>query len=325
LVEEITVRRMLPENLTPGDRKLFDLALVATFFVLPTVILEKAVIFQDTAFSLKEFRFYSDYTHVNGLSFLPKAKRLTACSLKSWRKIPLGVWIKDEWSANYFHWMTDCLPRIWKAIEANPAARILLHDTFQHLSFVTESLALLNIQPIYFSSRENLFVEKLILTSRTANFPNFNEPLTRLTREKLAPKVSNIPFRRVYISRKLADKRKAHNELAVELLMRKHGFEIVYAENVSLKAQIELMAETQILVSLHGAALTSMLFMKEGQQVVELRNHGDSKTQCYFNLAAALGLRYFYTLNRGDHVDTIMSDFTIDLKALENLLLTMEK
>lgn len=325
MVEEITVRRMLPENLTPGDRKLFDLALVATFFVLPTVILEKAVIFQDTAFSLKEFRFYSDYTHVNGLSFLPKAKRLTACSLKSWRKIPLGVWIKDEWSANYFHWMTDCLPRIWKAIEANPAARILLHDTFQHLSFVTESLALLNIQPIYFSSRENLFVEKLILTSRTANFPNFNEPLTRLTREKLAPKVSNIPFRRVYISRKLADKRKAHNELAVELLMRKHGFEIVYAENVSLKAQIELMAETQILVSLHGAALTSMLFMKEGQQVVELRNHGDSKTQCYFNLAAALGLRYFYTLNRGDNVDTIMSDFTIDLKALENLLLTMEK
>jgi len=129
----------------------------------------------------------------------------------------------------------------------------------------------------------------------------------------------------MYISRKLVDKRKAHNELAVELLMRKHGFEIVHPENISLKAQIELMAETQILVSLHGAALTNMLFLQEGQQVVELPNQGDSKTQCYFNLAAALGLRYHYTLNRGDNVDTIMSDFTIDLGALENLLLMMEK
>jgi capsular polysaccharide biosynthesis protein len=158
--------------------------------------------------------------------------------------------------------MSDCLPRIWKTIEASPAAKILLHETFQYMGFVTQSLALLNIQPTYFFSRENLFVEKLILTSRTANFPNFNEPPTRLTREKLAPKVSNIPFRRVYISRKLADKRKAHNELAVELLMRKHGFEIVHPENISLKAKIELMAETQILVSLHGAALTNMLFMQ---------------------------------------------------------------
>jgi capsular polysaccharide biosynthesis protein len=158
--------------------------------------------------------------------------------------------------------MSDCLPRIWKAIEASPVARILLYETFQPMGFVTQLLALLNIQPTYFSSRENLFVEKLILASRTANFPNFNEPLTRLKREKLAPKVSNIPFRRVYISRKLADKRKAHNELAVELLMRKHGFEIVHPENISLKAQIELMAKTQILVSLHGAALTNMLFMQ---------------------------------------------------------------
>jgi hypothetical protein len=53
------------------------------------VILEKAVIFQDITLSLKEFRFYSDYTHVNGLGYLPKAKRLTACSLKPGEKFPL--------------------------------------------------------------------------------------------------------------------------------------------------------------------------------------------------------------------------------------------
>jgi len=62
------------------------------------------------------------------------------------------------------------------------------------MGFVTQSLALLNKQPTYFFSRVNLFVEKLILTSRTANFPNFNKPLMRLTREKLAPKSFQYSF-----------------------------------------------------------------------------------------------------------------------------------
>jgi hypothetical protein len=63
-----------------------------------------------------------------------------------------------------------------------------------------------------------------------------------------------------------------------------------------------------------------MLFLHNEAKVLELRNIGDSKTQCYFNLASALELPYFYTLNQGDHKDTIMTDFTIDLEALEDVL-----
>ncbi|WP_075349281.1 glycosyltransferase family 61 protein [Algoriphagus marinus] len=325
MVEEITVKRSLPVNLKPEDNFLFEHARTATFFVLPTTILEKAVIFQDTAFSLKDLKFYTEYTHVHELGLLPKLKRTITCALKRWRKIPDGIWIKDEWSANYFHWMTDCLPRIWKAKEFGASDRIILHDSFKHLAYVRESLDLLGIIPCYFSSSENLWVDKLVLTPRTANFPNFNEPLTRLTRTKFGVKPTRNPFQKVYISRKLAEKRKAHNELDVELLMLKHGFEIVYAEKLPLKKQIELMAETRILISLHGAALTNMIFMQEGQHVIELRNQGDSKNQCFFNLASAMGLNYYYTLNHADSPDTIISDFTIDVAELESLMLSLEK
>jgi capsular polysaccharide biosynthesis protein len=102
--------------------------------------------------------------------------------------------------------------------------------------------------------------------------------------------------------------------------MIKHGFEIIYAEKLSLKDQISLMSETRTVVSLHGAALTNMIFLPENSEVIELRNFGDSKTNCYFNLANALGLKYYYTLNKGNSADSITADFTIDLKALENVI-----
>ncbi|MDI1323683.1 MAG: glycosyltransferase family 61 protein [Algoriphagus sp.] len=320
MVQEITAHRTLPENLRPEDLWMFSPALKATFYTLLPITLKNVAVLQDTIFHLKERKFYAHYTHVNSLGFLPLAKRVTHCALKSWRTIDDGIWIKDEWSANYFHWMTDCLPRLWLGLQEGKSNKVILMESFKHLSYVTQSLELLGIEPVYFKSGENLLVKNLVLTGRTANFANFNEPLTRLTREKLAIKSVGSQFRKVYVSRKLAPKRKTHNELEVELLVRKKGYEIVYMEKMTLKEQINLMAETKILVSLHGAALTNMTFMQEGLTVVELRNQNDDKSNCYFNLASTLGIKYFYTLNKGDHKNTILTDFTVDLIALEKVL-----
>jgi capsular polysaccharide biosynthesis protein len=235
------------------------------------------------------------------------------------------MWVTDEWSVNFFHWMTDCLPRIWEGLERDPQCPVILPESFKSLSYVTQTLDLIKGKAEFFKSRENLKVDTLILTARTAPYPHFNIPLTKRTREILGVKPSQSPWRKVYVSRKLADKRKAHNELEVELLLRKKGFEILETEKLSLKQQIQLMSETALLVCLHGAALTNMLFMQEGMKVLELRNVNDSITHCYFNLASALGLRYFYTLNKGDSKNTIMTDFTIDVKALEEALTFIDK
>ncbi len=320
MVQEITVQRTLPENLRSEDLWMFTPALKATFYTLLPINLQNVAILQDTVFDPKERKFYASYTHVNSLGFLPLAKRVAHCALKSWRTIPDGIWIKDEWSANYFHWMTDCLPRLWLGLQEGKSDKVILMESFKNLPYVTQSLEILGIKPVYFKSGENLWVKNLVLTGRTANFANFNLALTQLTREKLSVKSGKDPFRKIYVSRNLASKRKVHNELEVELLVRKKGYEIIYMEKLSLKEQFILMAETKIMVSLHGAALTNMLFMKEGQTVLELRNQNDDITNCYFNLASALGIRYFYTLNKGDQKATISTDFTVDLSALENVL-----
>jgi len=325
LRQELTVQRSFPVNLNPKDRHLFEPALTATFERIFPVDLKNVWILQDTVFSPGEFKFYSDHTHIADIGPLQFGKRVALCFSKSWKKIPLGMWIIDEWSANYFHWMTDCLPRIWEGKARNPSCPVILPESYRSLPYVTQTLGLLGIQVEYFQSRQNLWVSHLVLTARTSVFPHFNELLTRKTREKLGFQSVHVPSRKIYVSRKLASKRKAHNELEVELLLRKRGFEIIYAEQLSVKQQIQLMGETRLLVALHGAALTNMLFMREGMKVLELRNIDDSVTQCYFNLASALGLQYFYTLNKGDHKDSITTDFTIDIKALEEALSFIEE
>ena len=322
--QEITVKRSFPINLDPKDIPLFQDALEVSFERIFPVHLKNVWILQDTVFAPGELKFYASHTHNSKLGPLQFVKRALNCATKSWRKIPKGIWVVDEWSANYFHWMTDCLPRIWEGFQRDPHAPILLPYSYQSLGFVTQSLVKIGAEVIFFKSNQNLQVGTLILTARTAPFPHFNLPLTQKTRDLLSLKNDKEPWRKVYISRKLAPKRKAHNETAVELILEKWGYEITYAEQLDLSQQIQLMSECKILICLHGAALTNMLFLPPTAKVLELRNQNDAITQCYFNLAAALNLPYFYTLNQGDSADTIMSDFTIDLDALKTALIQLE-
>lgn len=295
-----------------------------TFQRLNPVSLKNVWILEDTVFDPANLSFHSSRTHNAKLGPIQFAKRMVYCLPKTWRKIPKAIWVTDEWSANYFHWMTDCLPRIWEGIEMAPDSPILLPQSFENLRYVTDSLKLEGLEVIFFAKNENLKITELTLTARTATFPNFFEPLARKTRERLSIHPTQTPWKKVYISRKLAPKRKAHNEEQVERFLLEKGFEIVYAEKLSLLEQIILMSETSLLACLHGAALTNMLFLPKTAKVLELRNAGDAITQCYFNLASALDLPYFYTLNSGDSKDTIMTDFTIDLEALSKALSEIE-
>lgn len=295
-----------------------------TFQRLNPVSLKNVWILEDTVFDPANLSFHSSRTHNAKLGPIQFAKRMVYCLPKTWRKISKAIWVTDEWSANYFHWMTDCLPRIWEGIEMAPNSPILLPQSFENLRYVTDSLNLAGLEVIFFANNENLKIAELTLTARTSPFPNFFEPLAKKTRERLSIQPAQTPWKKVYISRKLAPKRKAHNEEQVESYLKEKGFEIVYAEKLSLLEQIKLMSETSLLVCLHGAALTNMLFLPKTAKVLELRNVGDAITQCYFNLASALDLPYFYTLNSGDSKDTIMTDFTIDPEALSHALSEIE-
>jgi capsular polysaccharide biosynthesis protein len=86
------------------------------------------------------------------------------------------------------------------------------------------------------------------------------------------------------------------NEIGVINTIKNVGYRLVLNEELSFRQQVQLMLGTNVLLGLHGAGLTNMIFMPAGSVIVEIRKEEDSQNNCFFSLASALGHKYYYVL-----------------------------
>ncbi len=209
-----------------------------------------------------------------------------------------AVWITDTWSAGYFHWLGDVLPKIWATRHLLNDRVLLLPHAYEEYEFVGSSLKAFDVQNIEFiAPHEVVKCRRLLLPTPIAPSGHFREEIIRGVRKQLLDyftEPSTAPARKVYISRARAPKRRIANEAEVSAALRKFDFEIIHAEDLSFAEQVRLLSQTRYLVSNHGAGLTNMLFMPLGGSVLELRHKTDRVNNCYFTLASALDLKYFY-------------------------------
>ena len=134
------------------------------------------------------------------------------------------------------------------------------------------------------------------------------------------------PFRKIYVSRINAPRRKFSNEEEVIALMKSFNFEIIELENTTLKEQVRLFSETKLLVAMHGAALSNMLFMSSKTSVVELyrkrRTIFELKSKVYKNLSPVLEIIHNEIacdpVNKKD--DFFTGDLVVDLHELKTHL-----
>jgi hypothetical protein len=56
--------------------------------------------------------------------------------VKSLQRIPAGVWITDNWSGNYFHWLTDAIPRLHLAKEQGQNLHLILPSSLETTPFI---------------------------------------------------------------------------------------------------------------------------------------------------------------------------------------------
>jgi capsular polysaccharide biosynthesis protein len=132
--------------------------------------------------------------------------------------------------------------------------------------------------------------------------------------------------KRLYISRKYAQKRKISNEADLERVLQKFGFTIVYCEEHSFFGQVSIFSKAQFLISIHGAGLTNMLFMPPGSAVLELHkrktNMQDQHSLVYWRLASALDHAYYHLICEPSdpEADFFAADFIVDVTAVERIL-----
>jgi capsular polysaccharide biosynthesis protein len=218
-------------------------------------------------------------------------------------RLERAVWVTDDWSPGYFHWLSDALPKIIIAESEIEEFGLLLPAGLQDLSFVTESLSMLDVKNVTYVPRGGtVTVDELYYPVHTYISGEFNESIMREIRRRIRSAVSpRSDASRIYVSRRKANKRRVVNETDLIGTLNRFGFAIVQTEDLSFRQQVELFSGCEYLVSIHGAGLMNMLFMPPGGQVLEFRKRDIHVPNCFFGLASGLQLRYHYQFYRATH------------------------
>lgn len=319
-IPEITVKRQLPKNFVIEDSKLFEAAFSYKNSERDILFLKNVYFLKNVIFDLKSFKFYDTYCFVLNRSRIKLLLTIKYIFNKG-ESIENGILITDNWSKEYFHWLTDALTRYVVSEKYCNQSVLLLPIKFNESNYIIESLDFLKIK-YQFITKKKTFIHNLILPSHTANTGNYNVEAINKLNDKFVNK-STKPVKKVYVSRQQATRRKITNESELVQLLMNYNFEIHYFENYSFHKQLKLLNESKILVGLHGAGLTNMLFMPKGGIIVELRNQNDTTNNCYFSLASDLKHDYYYLKCQGDNNDTYSVNVTIDLNNFENILKTL--
>lgn len=247
------------------------------------------------------------------------------------RYIDEVLWVHDDWSGGYFHWLTDVCPKLvaWKSSKYEPLP-LLLPIQLNEFDFVTKSLDLLGFEPLWYEPCERIFVRNLWIIGPTAKTGNYRSALIQEVShqilEKLASSTENSIFtdNLYYISRKDANRRFLVNEDSIISLLSSVGIQSIVLAGFSLADQVHTFLNCTLMVSIHGNGLTNMMWMPPGSSVIEIRRSGDSTNNCYFSLAEALGHKYYYI--QAPSVDVVQDTHTANLIVDPDLLhITIEQ
>ncbi|MBS1647826.1 MAG: glycosyltransferase family 61 protein [Bacteroidetes bacterium] len=235
----------------------------------------------------------------------------------------------DYWSAGYFHWICEALPRILLVEnELRQANSFLLLPEILNKPVYTESLKIFEGLKIHWIP-ENSYCKchTLISPNRVSASGSNNPEVINLVKQKIlgAYPALQSANKNLYISRQKASRRKIINESEVIFLLLKYNFEVICFEDFLFKEQIQKVQTAKNIISIHGANLTNILFMPENANVLEFIKKDDAENNYYYALADATGLNYYYQLCDYEKKSDIGNNFdlTVEIKKLEQIVKTM--
>jgi hypothetical protein len=210
---------------------------------------------------------------------IPKIKFLLKKTYRKTKKIEKPVlWCIDNYSTGgYYHWIAEILPRLWMAREYIQDSLFAVPDYFiERWPFVTDYLKLLGVDNLLvLDTNTNYLIQKIIMPTRAGEtFFRQEEPLEKgieWLKEKALLQADKKLGKRLYISRDRANYRKVLNESEIIPILEKYDFERVFLEDYSLSEQISICNNAEIIMGIHGAGLTNMLFLEKNTKLIDIR------------------------------------------------------
>jgi capsular polysaccharide biosynthesis protein len=316
-----SIIRNKPINLIDEDLALFKNEIKRNFKKVEYLKLKNAmilcngVVFKDKLY-LKEYfntsriklRHYIKYYILFFLNYIFSYKKI---------KLDKAILITDHYSGSFFHWFGDVLQKlelIKNKKNLNSYTIIFPYETISEYAEYT--LVKYNLNYIILNKyRKATINELIILPHLSSPTGNFRPELVTRIRNRFRIRDDINKNLRIFISREKAERRKLLNEYELIPVLKKYNFKIVYMEELNFRSQIELISKANILIGLHGAGLTNMLWLPKKSKVLEIRARNDNSNNCYFSLASALGLDYYYLLSKNKEYKNIYdAELFVDLK-----------
>jgi capsular polysaccharide biosynthesis protein len=237
---------------------------------------------------------------------------------------------------NYYHWLTEAIPRLWLVKDSIHTMVLILPDFFKSNEWMRSSLAPFTFKDIfYIPTGKELWVKNLCIPQIKPICASYNRMVLKEMRDLYLHHVSEKKEHQInlgdklYISRQKAAIRKFKNESDVEVVLKKYGFTILCCEDYSFLDQLSIFSNARYLVSIHGAGLTNMLFMKPQARALELHkkitNRNDHHSLIYWYMASALDHDYYHQicLPVNNKANFFKADMIVDIDVLEENLQKM--
>ncbi len=215
-----------------------------------------------------------------------------------------AVRLTDWKSGNFFHWITEVVPKILIVKSKFHSFHILLPKRLWRVGFVRETFELLGLEPYLLGSGQTILVEHLIWIpdlSPTGNpRPEHLQDVRSFFRDELRPHIPDLPAtERIWVSRRKARRRHILNEPLLEDWLRANDFEVICLEDFTMLQALGKLQSARVLAGPHGAGLTNMVFLEPESSIWEIRREGDRANNCFFSMASGLGLPYAFSEARG--------------------------
>ena len=217
--------------------------------------------------------------------------------------ISKAIIVHDRHSENYFHWITDVLPKIiWAKQNKIFDDYMLVIPKFKN-RFQIETIKKITKNFIIIDDFITLKIKKLeyIGEFHTSGSPRkffLNETKKIFINKAIIKKNS---YKKIYISRLDAKRRRLKNEKHFTDKLIKKDFKIIQIDNLSVVQQVNIFKNCTTLISLHGAGLTNLIWLKKNSSIIEIRDKKDIALNPYFVMSQQLNHNYYYYLSKKEH------------------------
>lgn len=248
---------------------------------------------------------HSHYHH----GWLPKPRRLRGSAAV----LACGVGHR-----NYYHWISEIMPRLGMLREAGIEPDYYLAPTRHPFHRATLTAAGIDRHRIVAVNKYSHYQADMLYAMPYVHAemePRNSDWLYRqmATRPWSATKCQ--PRRNIYIARRPHDPRYIVNETEILAALQPWKFEKYYLEDLPAREQIKLFQQAEFVIGPHGAGLVNLVFCNAGTRVIEIGSPARPSALFYY-IAHNRGLRYcnFYGEAVAQRMDE--SAIRVDVRAL---------